>query len=78
MKIKQRLYPLGAGLMIGAVVLMIGLAARLTYAQSGAEPIGLSAPAPGSKNASQPPASDPNGVTRSDPRGGDEERSAGD
>ena len=52
-----------AGLALGLAVLMLaGVAAQLSYAQTGAEPQGpsepigvLSTPTPGSKNAVQPP-----------------------
>lgn len=66
-----------AGVALGLAVLMLaGAAAQLSYAQTGTEPQGpsepigvLSTPAPGSKNAVQPPAFDPGGVTLLDRAG---------
>jgi hypothetical protein len=66
-----------AGVALGMAVLMLaGVAAQLSYAQTGMEPQGpsepigvLSTPAPGSKIAVQPPAFDPDGVTLLDRAG---------
>ena len=66
-----------AGLALGLAGLMLaGVAAQLSYAQSGTEPQGprepsgvLSTPTPGSKSASTPPVSDPDGVTILDQAG---------